>query len=215
MLRWPTMTLRNRVLSAALVGGATVAVFVLRAPWQATLMAGFCASALMLLLLVWSSVLATSGEESREMAERADDTAAGASIAVLGASVSALVAVVLGLIKAQHLAGGQKAAMTTLAVATVVLAWLLVHTIYTLRYARLYFEGEPGGIDFNLDDGEHPDYYDFAYLAFSVGMTFQVSDTDIHARTIRRAVLRHSLISFMFGTAIIGTTINVMAGLVH
>ena len=95
--------------------------------------------------------------------------------------------------------------------ASVVLAWAVVHTVFSLRYADLYYEGEPGGIDFNEDDP--PSYSDFAYLAWTIGMTFQVSDTDLKTQAIRRTALRHGLLSYMFGALIIATTINLIAGL--
>ena len=85
-------------------------------------------------------------------------------------------------------------------------------TVYTLRYGELYYVDD-GGIDFNQD--EPPTYRDFAYLAFTIGMTYQVSDTNITDPRLRAAVLRHGLLSFVFGTAIIATMINVVAGLVH
>ena len=99
-----------------------------------------------------------------------------------------------------------------MAAATVVLSWLAVQTVFTLRYAHLYYsEGEVGGIDFH--DEEAPDYGDFAYLAFTVGMTYQVSDTNVGSKRIRTIVRRHALLSYMFGVAVIATTINVAAGL--
>ena len=90
-------------------------------------------------------------------------------------------------------------------------SWALVHTVFTLKYARLYYAGTPGGIDFN--DNGAPDYRDFAYLAFTVGMTFQVYDTDIKAKAIRRTVLRHAWLSFPLVAVIIATTINLVSGL--
>ena len=95
---------------------------------------------------------------------------------------------------------------------TVLLSWSLVHTLFALRYARLYYADGAGGIDFKNDDA--PDYADFAYVAFTVGMTFQVSDTDIQLRGIRRTVLGHALLAYVFGTVIIAVTINVIAGFV-
>jgi uncharacterized membrane protein len=86
----------------------------------------------------------------------------------------------------------------------------MVHTIYTLRYADLYYTGS-GGIDFNQTDD--PDYSDFAYLAFTIGMTYQVSDTNLQTKVIRHTALRHAMLSFVFGTAIIAMTINIVAGL--
>ncbi|MGH9277374.1 MAG: DUF1345 domain-containing protein, partial [Acidimicrobiales bacterium] len=92
----------------------------------------------------------------------------------------------------------------------IVLAWAVVHSVYTLRYARLYYQ-EGGGIDFS--QAADPDYRDFAYVAFTIGMTYQVSDTEVASRSIRHTVLRHALLSFVFGTAILAVTINVVASL--
>jgi uncharacterized membrane protein len=94
---------------------------------------------------------------------------------------------------------------------SVVFSWLSVHTIFTLKYARLYYGDEVGGIEFNEEDG--PDYVDFAYLAFTIGMTFQVSDTNLTAKPIRRTALRHALISYLFGAVIIAIVINIVASL--
>jgi hypothetical protein len=84
-------------------------------------------------------------------------------------------------------------------------------TVFTLRYARLYYSGQVGGIDFNETD--EPDYRDFAYLSFTIGMTFQVSDTNIQSKQIRRTALRHAWLAFPLGVVIIATTINLVAGL--
>ena len=96
-------------------------------------------------------------------------------------------------------------------VASVVVSWLLVHTIFTLKYARLYYGDPEGGVDF--ENKVRPPYSDFAYLSFTIGMTFQVSDTDIKSKQIRRTILRHAWLSFPMGAVIIATTINVVAGL--
>jgi uncharacterized membrane protein len=106
---------------------------------------------------------------------------------------------------------GRKAALVTLTIVTVALAWLTVHTVYTLRYGDLYYADPVGGIDFNDDD--RPDYLDLAYLALTIGMTFQVSDTDLQSRAIRRIAIRHALLSYVFGTVIVAITINVVASL--
>ena len=93
------------------------------------------------------------------------------------------------------------------------LSWAVVHTVFALRYAHLYYTDTPGGIDFKQEP--MPDYHDFAYVAFTVGMTFQVSDTDINTRPMRRAILRHALLSWLFGAIIVAMTINLIAGLVR
>jgi uncharacterized membrane protein len=108
--------------------------------------------------------------------------------------------------------GTAKAALAGLAILSVALSWLMLHTLFTLRYALLYYQDKPeGGVDFNQQ--EPPRYSDFAYLGFTLGMTFQVSDTDLQTTTIRATALRHALLSYLFGAIILATTINLIAGL--
>jgi uncharacterized membrane protein len=85
-----------------------------------------------------------------------------------------------------------------------------VHTVYVLRYARLYYSPPEGGIDFH---GEAPDYGDFAYLAITIGMCFQVSDTDLAGKRVRRVALHHALLAYIFGTGIVATTVSAVAAL--
>jgi uncharacterized membrane protein len=87
----------------------------------------------------------------------------------------------------------------------------MIHTVYALRYAEIYYRDPVGGVDFG--DTKSPVYADFAYLAFTLGMTFQVSDTTLSRREFRAAALRQALLSYLFGTIIIATTINLIAGL--
>ena len=99
---------------------------------------------------------------------------------------------------------------------TIVCSWLLVHTVFALRYAHVYYTRARRAASTSRRRGtEHPDYVDFAYTAFTIGMTFQVSDTDITRREMRRQVLRHALMSFLFGAVILATTINVIASLLN
>jgi uncharacterized membrane protein len=93
----------------------------------------------------------------------------------------------------------------------VALSWIAVNTVFALRYAHLYYGDVPGGISFN--DEDPPTYVEFAYLAFTIGMTYQVSDTAVTARPIRRSVLRHALLSYLFGVFVLAVTINFVAGL--
>ena len=134
-----------------------------------------------------------------------------ADFVLVGAAVASLIAVGLVLFDAGNQNGATKYVQAALAVASVTVSWILVHTVFTLKYARLYYTDPVGGIDFNED--ESPQYSDFAYLAFTIGMTFQVSDTNLQTKTIRRTALRHALISFPLGTVIIATSINLVAGL--
>jgi len=100
-------------------------------------------------------------------------------------------------------------AATASVIGSVALAWISVHTVYLLRYARLYYTPPDGGIDFH---GQAPDYRDFAYLALTIGMTFQVSDADLLGKRARRTALDHALLSYVFGTVIVAITVSSVAG---
>jgi uncharacterized membrane protein len=101
-------------------------------------------------------------------------------------------------------------------VLTVVLSWTVVNTICTLRYADLHFGSRVAGIGFGDSVGqERPNYRDFAYVAFTIGMTYQVSDTTVRDPRIRRTVLSHAVLSYVFGVVIVGGSVNLVAGLVR
>jgi uncharacterized membrane protein len=91
------------------------------------------------------------------------------------------------------------------------LSWGMLHLLYTARYAYLFYTEPVGGIDFNNND--QPSYRDFFYFSYNLGMTYQVSDTDVSSTAIRSVVLRHCLLSYLFGTVILAATINLVAGL--
>lgn len=129
-----------------------------------------------------------------------------ADVLLLSAAVASLIAVALVLMCAGHTQGATELLRIGLGLVSVVVSWILVHTIFTLRYAHLYYIGEDGGVDFN--QAEPPAYVDFGYLAFTIGMTFQVSDTPLQSRAFRRTALRHALLSYLFGTGILATTIK-------
>ena len=115
--------------------------------------------------------------------------------------------------RAGHSHGATKALLIALAVAVVALSWLTVHTLYLVRYGDLYYGDPDGGIDFN--DDEPPDYRDFAYLALTIGMTFQVSDTSLTSKAMRRVAIRHALLSFLFVAVILALSINTVATLLQ
>lgn len=137
-------------------------------------------------------------------------------IIVLVANVGSLLGVLLLLGNKNWLLG--KGVETFIYIAGVICSWILLHMMFTYRYALLYYGDHP------LDPDTHtvglqipnelwPDYLDFAYFAFVIGMTFQVSDIEISSRTIRRVALLHGLLSFLFNTVIVALTINVIVDL--
>jgi uncharacterized membrane protein len=159
----------------------------------------------------WWTVWRLDSRATRTHAAREDPGRAIADIILLAASIASLAAVLFLILRAGQETGGMRALDLTAGLVTVVLSWLLVHTIYTLKYARLYYTKTQGEVEFNESDA--PQYTDFAYLAFTLGMTFQVSDTNLKTKEIRVAALRHALLSYIFGTVIIATTINTLASL--
>jgi uncharacterized membrane protein len=182
-------------------------------PWQMAELIAFDAAALVQLAWVWSTIARLDGEQTSAIATPEDNSPAVTNVVVFTAALMSLIGVALALVKAKSVQPSVEVALTILAVGTVVVAWWTVHTTFVLRYAHLYYRGEDGGVDFG--DDTLPDYRDFLYLALTVGMTFQVSDTDITDRSIRRQITHHALLSFVFGTVIIGLTINVTAGFIR
>jgi uncharacterized membrane protein len=163
----------------------------------------------------WVGIARLDGVETRRLATAEEPGRTQAHLLLLVAAVSSLVAVLVGVVKAGSSSGATKYLLLGAGIATIVVSWFVVHMVFTLRYAGLWYqgrvEGRVGGVDFNQSDD--PVYTDFAYLAFTVGMTFQVSDTDITTKAMRRMVLRHQLISYLFGAVIISATVNLAAGL--
>lgn len=197
------------VLVIGVLAGSGLA-FVLR--WPLAVLSGWDVAAVVFLGLVWARVGRLSPAETTSHATREDSNRRAAELVLLVACVTCLVGVGYALTVAAKENGTSMGLLTALSVASVIVSWLVVHTIFTLRYARLYYSDHPGGIDFN--DAEPPDYIDFAYLAFTVGMTYQVSDTDLQIKAIRREVLRQAMLSYLFGTVIIAVTINAVAGFI-
>ncbi len=134
-----------------------------------------------------------------------------AEVLLLCASIASFGTIALILIEAGSVQGALKLWLVALALATIAVSWLLVTTVFTLRYAHLYYRNNPGGINFNQK--ESPRYTDFAYLAVTIGATFQVSDTNLETHDIRMTALRHSLLSYVLGVFVLATAINLVSGL--
>lgn len=193
-------------------GGAVAAALAVSrgASWSVAALFAEDVAALVFLVWVWSTIATADAPETSRLARNEDASRAAAEAVLIGAGSASLLAVVFTLGQAGHAEAPQRGLLTALAIGSVALAWMSVHTIYLLRYARYYYSPPEGGIDFH---GEAPNYVDFAYLALTVGMTFQISDTDVTARRVRRAVLHHALLSYVFGTVIVAITVSSVAAL--
>jgi uncharacterized membrane protein len=205
---------RQRLLIAAVLGGVAAAATAFFFPWQLSVLAGWDFAAAFVAGSVWIFVSALDAESTQKVATREDDSRTLVDVIMVVASLVSLVGVILGLAHARTHSGVVSSVLTGVAVFTVFLSWFTVHTLFALRYAHLYYRAPAGGIVFAKSD-DPPDYLDFVYFAFTVGMTFQVSDTGIDQRTIRRAVIRHALLSYLFGTVIVGVAINVVGNLIR
>lgn len=202
----------TRVLSVFGAGVLAFGIASLLMPWQVATLIGWSVAAAAFVASVWFSVGRMDGAATAAFATIEDDSRAGADLVLITASAASLLGVALTLLKASGESGAARTFITGVATLSVILSWGAVHTVFMLRYARLYF-AKGGGIDFN--DEQTPTYQDFAYVAFTIGMTYQVSDTAVTVKDIRRSAFRHALLSYVFGTGVVAMLINVVASLLN
>ena len=206
-----TTTAKLKVGVCTLIGLIVFARVGVLASWRIAPLVAWDVAAITYALWIWATIWPMDGNTTGSHAVREDPSRAAANVTVLIASLASLAAVGFVLAGAANVQGGAKLLQVAMGVVSVVIGWIMVHTIFALNYAELYYQGNPGGVDF--PDTKTPSYKDFAYLAFTIGMTFQVSDTGFQTTDYRRMALRHAFISYLFGTIIVATTINLIAGL--
>jgi uncharacterized membrane protein len=204
-------TTQKKLLVAILLGLAVAGIVATISGWKFAILAGWDSSMAVLIIWTWIIVWPLTPATTRSHAVREDPGRTAADILLISASIASLVAIIFLLLEAGHDSGVAKAMDIGLGLTSIAVSWVLVHTTYTLKYARLYYGRVDGEVDFNEKDA--PQYSDFAYLAFTLGMTFQVSDTDLKTKIIRATALKHALLSYLFGTVIIASTINTLVSL--
>ncbi len=209
----------HRILIATF---ATVVFFLLIRQyviWPVQLLTTWVVYALLILLLTWITILSIHPKEIRKKAGLEDTSRVLIFLFVTAATLVSLLAVFVVLLHAKNETGVALTKSVILSGVSVVVSWFLLHTLFTLRYAHLYYSQETnkdeqaGGLDFPSE--KEPDYLDFAYFSFVIGMTCQVSDVQITSRTMRRLALLHGLLAFVFNTAILALSINVFSGLLE
>jgi uncharacterized membrane protein len=204
--------LQNRLLALALSAMAAIVGFAI-APGAmqgpVRLVAAWDAGAVTLLLLIWRNIVRADPLRTREWAAVEDPGRVVVFVIDLLGSGTSLAAAVL-LIGHAEIATGSAALW--FAIAAVASAWTLMHTGFTARYAHLYYrdDGHVGGLDFPGHNA--PDYLDFAYFAFVIGMTFQTADVSITNRQIRRFALLHGILAFAYNTLILALAVNLIFG---
>ena len=172
---------------------------------------------LSMVIISWITFFSTESSQIREESKKQDESRVIIFIIVLVSTLASLSGVVLLLLDKKS-ADNEQALQVPIALASMVFSWLLVHTVFAFRYAHIYYGNNEkdekihtGGL--NFQDEKKPDFIDFAYFSFVIGMTCQTSDTEITSKRFRRLVLLHGLISFAFNTFILALTINVVGSL--
>ena len=191
----------------ALVAGITAAVITaLLGKWEYVPLIGWDVAALVIFAVIAFDMRGADAEHTGVVARRDDMNHSLVDIVVLLASLASVGAVV-------YLFASKDFSMLHIGfgLVSIVISWATVHMLYALRYAAMYYSDPEGGIDFNSKD--QPRFSDFLYLSFTLGMTYQVADTDLTTSTFRKVTLGHAVLSFIFGTTIIATTINFIASL--
>lgn len=173
--------------------------------------------AIAMIAMMWILFFTTTAQEQKEIVKKQDDDIKVIFVIVLTSVCVSLIGALL-LIFSTYGTALDRELRTIVTLIAICSSWILLHTIFTIRYAHLYHvpktektKDGTGGIDF--PDSETPDYIDFAYFSFVIGMTFQVSDVTISSKSVRRYVLLHSLISFVFNTIIVALTVNIIASI--
>ncbi|QXI36531.1 DUF1345 domain-containing protein [Pseudomonas xantholysinigenes] len=170
---------------------------------------------LYLLMVLWLSLRANA-EQVRKVARLEDENAGLVLITVCVSAIASLAAVTLQLVSSRGLEGSALALHYLYTGLTVAGSWLLIGCIFSLHYARLFYTGDRHEPPLRFADGErNPDYWDFHYFSFTISVAVQTSDIGVAGRAMRRVVLAHSLVGFVFNTAILGFTINIAAGLLN
>lgn len=171
-------------------------------------------------IMDWIIILTSHPQDMKKISTLEDSSRTMIFIIVIGASLVSLFAILFLLKTSKGASPADVTGHVLLVISSVIVSWWLVHTIFSMRYANMYYdtdtdngEAKPmGGLQF--PDDEKPDFLDFVYFGFVIGMTFQVSDVEISDKHIRRLAWVHGLISFAFNTAIVALSINVISGLV-
>lgn len=178
-------------------------------------MIGWNTFSLCMIIMSWITFSITNAQQIRAQSKIQDPSRPVIFIIILIATLVGFLTVLL-LILSKKSGANDYALQTTIAIAGMLLSWFLIHTTFTLRYAHIYYSDHKtkinthaGGLEFPNDD--KPDYFDFAYFSFVLGMTFQVSDVEISSKRLRKLALLHGLLSFIFNTIMIALTINLIA----
>jgi len=207
----------HRFIFSVAVALACYALFFGHLRWEKHLILSWDAFTLCMLVLAWARIATAQPKAVLRTARLQHSTRKWIFLFVLVAACASLAAVFFLLQPVKGLTATRAGGHIAMALVTVLLSWALIHTIFALQYAYLYYCRHPagGGTALIFPEGKgEPDYLDFAYFSFIIGMTSQVSDVQIASKEVRRWALLHGLISFAFNTAVLALGINIASGLI-
>ena len=219
-VRWavsPHHAIGRLVIPVILSAIALAVVSQLDFTWWQRAIIGWDVAGLALIVLMWSIILRADSAETKRRAG-SDDPGRHAVFGIaLGASMFSFFAAAFVLRQVKNVPETMRSTWTALTLGAIVLAWVLAHTVYTLRYAHLYYSrrhahGATGEHCMKFPGEEAPADIDFAYFSFTLGMCFQVSDVTVMSTKARRAVLLHAMLSFVYNTAILALALNLVFG---
>jgi len=203
---------RMRLFTSVVVGMAVPVVLGLVTTWPRSTrtLVGWDIGVALYLVLAGHVIATAEINDIRQHAEEQDEGQSAILMLSVAAALASLIAIVRELRPDAANGTGAQAAQVLLAGVTILLSWAFIHTIFALHYAHEYYDVHaPGGLAF---PGEHePDYWDFIYFSFVIGMTSQVSDVAVTSQRLRRLAVAHGVLSFIFNVALLALTINVAA----
>jgi uncharacterized membrane protein len=220
LLRHTHVHSHPRLLGA---GAVAILLYFPLSGWAGTatrLLIAFDSGAVIFLAAVWIMMARATPEGMRRRAEREDEGRYTVLILSVVAASAILLTIVFELHGIKDLPSDVAGLRVALAAGTILLSWFFMNTIFTLHYAHGYYGDADPASDYKPSGGlvfpgrPEPDYWDFLYFSFVVGMTFQVSDVQIEDHTLRRGVLAHGVLAFFFNVILLALTINIVAGLI-
>jgi uncharacterized membrane protein len=197
------------------IGAACILFFVLPAHWAALtrVLVSWNAGVLMYVILVFRSMTAMSAAQINEHYRDEDPTAPVILVVSVIAAILAMVSIVAFLSMLDRLSHAERSLHVALAAFTVVDAWMLIPTMFTMHYADMFYSAEPDARPLRFPDTRMPEFWDFAYFSFTIAAACQTADVSTTPGAIRKVLIVHSILSFFFNAAILGFAINVTAGL--
>ena len=207
-----------RLISSVLVAISLFLALPSSLAWSARIIPSLDLGGGLFLTLTWLMMVHATPERMRRRARLQDEGRVTILVLTVGAALFSIAAIGIELRGVKDQTSPIMALRLGLAIASIVVSWLVTHTMFALHYAHSYYGDGDGGADdqeggLSFPQSEHPDYWDFLYFAFVIGMTAQTSDVAIGSRAMRRLALAHSVLSFFFNTVILALSINIVAGL--